>query len=92
MIHPSCIQLVKYLGICLVHILVDFVYESLDSDFFMLLFIYVLLELLWTCLQRLWAEVEDKNKKLAQLTKERDNLSNEMEKQVQVSSLCLFSG
>lgn len=33
--------------------------------------------------ERLWAEVEDKNKKLAQLTKERDSLSNEMEKQVQ---------
>ncbi|XP_069674173.1 golgin subfamily A member 4-like isoform X3 [Periplaneta americana] len=39
--------------------------------------------------ERLWAEVEDKNKKLAQLTKERDNLSIEMEKQVQalISSL-----
>ncbi|PNF41505.1 hypothetical protein B7P43_G13036, partial [Cryptotermes secundus] len=33
--------------------------------------------------ERLWAEVEDKNKKLAQLTKERDNLSTEMENQVQ---------
>jgi hypothetical protein len=54
--------------------------------------LYVLLELwslLWTCLQRLWAEVEDKNKKLAQLTKERDNLSIEMEKQVEVSSVLL---
>jgi hypothetical protein len=40
----------------------------------------------------LWAEVEDKNKKLAQLTKERDTLSNEMEKQVQVSpfSICIY--
>ena len=44
-----------------------------------------MLSLLWTCLQWLWAELEDKNKKLAQLTKERDSLSNEMEKQVQVS-------
>lgn len=55
--------------------------------------VYVLLELLsllWTCLQRLWAEVEDKNKKLAQLTKERDNLSIEMENQVQVSFILLF--
>ncbi|PSN39824.1 hypothetical protein C0J52_19185 [Blattella germanica] len=33
--------------------------------------------------ERLWAEVEDKNKKLAQLTKERDSVSLEMEKQVQ---------
>lgn len=57
--------------------------------------LYVLLDLLsllWTCLQRLWAEVEDKNKKLAQLTKERDNLSIEMENQVQVSFILLFSG
>jgi hypothetical protein len=41
-------------------------------------------------LQRLWAEVEDKNKKLAQLTKERDTLSNEMEKQIQVSPFSIF--
>ena len=46
--------------------------------------------MLWPCLQRLWAEVEDKNKKLAQLTKERDTLSNEMEKQVQVSPFSMF--
>jgi hypothetical protein len=51
-----------------------------------------LLSLLWTYLQRLWAEVEVKNKKLAQLTKERDNLSIEMEKQVKVSSILLLSG
>jgi hypothetical protein len=59
------------------------------------LYEYMLLELLpllWTCLQRLWAEVEDKNKKLAELTKERDNLSIEMENQVQVSSILLLSG
>jgi hypothetical protein len=37
-------------------------------------------------LQRLWAEVEDKNKKLAQLTKE----SNELEKQVQVSPFSVY--
>ena len=46
--------------------------------------------MLWPCLQRLWAEVEDKNKKLAQLTKERETLSNEMEKQVQVSPFPIF--
>nr|CAD7445289.1 unnamed protein product [Timema bartmani] len=36
-------------------------------------------------LQRLWAEVESKDKKLLELTKDRDSISLEMEKQVQVS-------
>jgi uncharacterized protein YlxW (UPF0749 family) len=75
----------------LLHVLVDFVQESLEADTYEAA-MYVLLELwslLWKCLQRLWAEVEDKNKKLAQLTKERDNLSIEMEKQVEVSSILL---
>nr|CAD7460515.1 unnamed protein product [Timema tahoe] len=34
---------------------------------------------------RLWAEVESKDKKLLELTKDRDSISLEMEKQVQVS-------
>nr|CAD7602657.1 unnamed protein product [Timema genevievae] len=36
-------------------------------------------------MERLWAEVESKDKKLLELTKDRDSISLEMEKQVQVS-------
>ena len=46
--------------------------------------------MLWPCLQRLWAELEDKDKKLAQLKKEKETQSNENEKRVQVSPFSIF--